>query len=147
MLKKDMFIKLLAILMCFVLLSSNFAFALTDPDGGGNPDGGSAPVSTTSGDMGSQYQTESQKYQNGEGAYGTIKSIANTMFLIAFAVAVFKLIQIGIGFLTGSGKSRQDAKMALIPWVIGVMVCALYFTVGDWIIRTLTGGLNSNIFG
>ena len=147
MLKKDMFIRFLAILMCFILLGSNLAFAIDPPENGGNPGGGSTPVGTTSGDMGSQYQNESQKYQNGEGAYGTIKSIANTMFLIAFAVAVFKLIQIGIGFLTGSGKSRQDAKMALIPWVIGVLVCALYFTVGDWIIRTLTDGLNSNIFG
>ena len=97
--------------------------------------------------MGSQYQAESQKFQNGEGAYGTIKQIADIMFQIALAVAIFKLVQIGIGFLTGSGKSRQDAKAALIPWLIGVVVCALYLTVGNWIINTLTSGLSSNIFG
>lgn len=160
MLKKDIFIRLFVLLMCFVLIGSSIALAAeppevtqqssegssTDTNNNDNTNQDNTP-NTTGGDMGANYKNEVGNLANGDGAYATIRQIAGIMAWVAFAVAVFKLVQIGIGFLTGSGKSRQEAKMALIPWVIGAILCTLYLTIGDYIISNLTSGLNDNIFG
>ena len=79
----------------------------------------------------------------------TIGTIANVMVAFALLISVFKLVQIGFKFLTGnmSGKSTQEAKASLIPWVIGVAICCLYYVIGGYVIRTIIGKMDSNIFG
>jgi hypothetical protein len=77
-----------------------------------------------------------------------LSTIANVMVGVAFIISVFKLAQIGFKFMTSvSGRTTQEAKASLLPWIIGVGICALYFVLGDTIIKTLTSGVDSNIFG
>lgn len=79
----------------------------------------------------------------------TLLDIVGVMVWIAMVIAVFKLVQIGFKFLLGAGNARssQEAKAAIIPWLIGVGICALYLSLSDIVIKAVTSGVGTDIFG
>ena len=76
----------------------------------------------------------------------TLGEIAGILSWLAFIIAVGKMIQIGIMFMLGAGKSKNDAKAALMPWLVGADVCALFATLGPWIIGLIMGGSSGGVF-
>jgi len=83
----------------------------------------------------------------GDDVYGVIGEIIGILSWLAFVIALFKVIQIGIMFMLGAGKSKNDAKSALIPWLVGAAVCVMFGTVGPWIIGLIMGGSSGgNVF-
>ena len=52
-----------------------------------------------------------------------LRPILTTMFGLAGAICVGKIIHIGILYMTSSAVDKSNAKAALIPWVIGTIVC------------------------
>ena len=82
----------------------------------------------------------------GEGVYGTIGEIMSILLWLGFAIAIAKMMQIGVMFIIGGGSGKSNAKNALIPWVIGAMVCALFGTIGPFIINAIMGGSSGGVF-
>lgn len=76
----------------------------------------------------------------------TLSEIASILFFLGAAIAVGKLIQIGILFVMSSGSKRSDAKSALIPWAIGAIICVLFATIGSGIIDIIMGGDSGGVF-
>ena len=140
--------KLLALVLCFTLLTCSFALAAPPVPTDGSPEDTSEPSSsTTTGDLGSTVSDEISKFNTGEGAYATIKQIASIMLWIAIVICVFKVIQIGIKLLTsGTGKGKQEAKSSLIPFLIGAVVCFMFVTIGSTIIDILVSGVSGGVF-
>ena len=83
---------------------------------------------------------------NGTGVYATIREIMGVLAWIGFAIAIAKLLQIGMMFMIGSGSGKNNAKTALIPWVVGALVCILFGTVGPWIIGLIMGDGEGGVF-
>lgn len=83
---------------------------------------------------------------NGINEYAILQEVLGYLAWFAFIVAIFKLIQIGIGFLTGVVSRKSDAKSAMIPWLIGAAVCALFGVLGPWFIGLIAKGDTGNIF-
>ena len=82
----------------------------------------------------------------GEGVFGTIQEIIGILSWAGFAIAVAKMMQIGIMYLLGAAKGKNDAKSALIPWIVGAFVCAAFGTIGPWVIGTLMSGSGGGVF-
>lgn len=83
---------------------------------------------------------------SGDGVFAIIRNIIGILAWAGFAIAMFKLMQIGILFMMGAGKSRSDAKASLYPWIAGALVCLLFGTVGPWIINIIVGENSSGVF-
>ena len=65
----------------------------------------------------------------------TLTKITNILLLIGSAVCIGKVIQIGIMFLTASAVEKSHAKEAILPWLIGTIVCFGAATIGSAIIN------------
>ena len=83
---------------------------------------------------------------SGKGVYGTIQEIIGVLSWAGFAIAIAKMMQIGIMYLMGAAKSKNDAKSALMPWIVGAFICASFGTLGPWIIGTLMSGSGGGVF-
>ena len=83
---------------------------------------------------------------DGEGVFKTIREIIGVLSWAGFAIAVAKMMQIGIMYLMGAAKSKNDAKSALMPWIVGAFICASFGTLGPWIIGTLMSGSGGGVF-
>ncbi len=94
---------------------------------------------------GEQIDQAIDNLNSAQGAYGTLSEIMGIMAWLGFAIAVFKLIQIGINFMLGAGSKRGNAKESLIPWMAGALICMTFGIVGPWIIR-LIGGSAGGLF-
>ncbi len=81
-------------------------------------------------------------YADGDGGTigAEISKIADIMAALGVAISIMKLMQIGIKFMFGAGSKKSDAKASLIPWLVGLFVCALWFPLGNWIINDVLGG-------
>lgn len=75
----------------------------------------------------------------------TISSIIQILSVLGFAIAIGKLMQIGIMFMLGAGK-RNGAKDALFPWLVGALVCILFGTLGPWVIDLFMSGSSGDVF-
>ncbi len=73
----------------------------------------------------------------------TLKKIADLLVGIAFALSILKLTQIGFQFMLGAGK-KSKAKESLIPWFVGVLICATYLFLGPWFMNIMN---STNILG
>lgn len=82
----------------------------------------------------------------GDGVYAIIREIMGIMSILGFAIAMFKLIQIGIQFILGAGRAKSDAKAALMPWLVGAIVCIMFGTIGPWVMNLIMGSGSSGIF-
>lgn len=82
----------------------------------------------------------------GGGVYATIREIIGVLGWTGLVVAVLKMAQIGIMFMLSAGKSKSDAKAALMPWLVGALVCVMFGTVGPWVINMLMSGSGGGVF-
>lgn len=86
------------------------------------------------------------KINNDDGVYAIIRDIIGILSWAGFAIAMFKLMQIGILYLMSAGKSRSDAKAALLPWLAGAIICIMFGTIGPWIIDLIVGANSGGVF-
>ena len=98
--------------------------------------------------LASQTEQAVSELNSGTGAYATLQQIMGIMAWAGFAIAIFKMIQIGIMYMSGIASKRSSASASLLPWFIGCVVCALFGTLGPWIIKLFEGNedIFSNIF-
>lgn len=68
----------------------------------------------------------------------TLTNITKILLLIGTAVCVGKVIHIGILYLTSSVAEKVNAKQAMVPWIIGTIVCFGAATIGGAIIKIFT---------
>ena len=73
----------------------------------------------------------------GSDVLNTLTATTRIMLLIGAFVCVAKLIQIGILYVTSSAADKSNAKMAILPWLIGTFVCFGAATLGGYVIRLL----------
>ena len=83
---------------------------------------------------------------SGNGVYGTIGQIMGILALLAFAIAVIKILQIGMMIMLGAGGGKSRAKESLIPWLIGAAICILFGTIGPWVIGIIMSGSSGGVF-
>ena len=84
--------------------------------------------------------------EGGNGVYGTILEIMGILFGVGIAVAVGKMMHIGIKFMTSTATKKSDAKDALLPWAIGTIALILFWSLSTWLIKILDSGNNKGIF-
>ena len=65
---------------------------------------------------------------------------------LGFVIAVFKLCQIGYMFMFSGLSKKSDAKAALIPWLVGALVCMLFGSLGPWAISLFMGDTTQGPF-
>lgn len=75
----------------------------------------------------------------------TLKDITQIILIIGAAVCVGKCIQIGIMYTMSSANEKSNAKMALIPWVIGAIVCFGAATIGGAVINIIGNDMPDNV--
>lgn len=99
-------------------------------------------------DTGSQQLSDAvDNLNNGsDETYAILKEIMSILAWVGFAVAIFKVIQIGIAFMTGISSKRSGAKESILPWFIGCLICALFGTLGPWFIDMFAAGDTGDIF-
>ena len=97
-------------------------------------------ASQVPGDSTSQLEGAITNLNDGTGPYKILKDIMNIMAWFGFMIAIFKVIQIGIMFLTGTAGKRSGAKDSIMPWLIGAIICATFGTVGPYVISLFETG-------
>ncbi len=88
------------------------------------------------------YATEAGEQE----VFQVIAQITSYLMWAGFMIAIFKMIQIGIMYMTGIASSRSSAKSALLPWFVGAAVCVLFATVGPWVIDLIIGDTSKGPF-
>lgn len=73
--------------------------------------------------------------------------VVNLLLVVAGCVCLGKLIHIGILFLTAGVAEKSNAKMALIPWVVGTVVCFGASWIGGTIINIIGANMNGDVLG
>ena len=66
-----------------------------------------------------------------------LTDILGALLGVAGAVCVAKLIHIGILYMTSSAAEKSNAKTAVLPWIIGTIVCFGAGWIGPAIIGIL----------
>ena len=72
-----------------------------------------------------------------DGVYKTLRQITNILTIFAFMICAFKLAQIGFKFMFGVANKRSDAMQSLLPWGLGVFICTMWLTLGNWVMNML----------
>ena len=77
----------------------------------------------------------------------TLTNLTNILLLVVTAVCIGKVIHIGILYVTSTAMDKSQAKQAILPWIIGTVVCFGAATIGGAIIEIFTEGniLPSNV--
>lgn len=76
----------------------------------------------------------------------TLTDITRILLLIGSAVCIGKIIHIGILYLTSTAVEKSHAKEALLPWILGTIICFGAATIGGAIINIFNGtGLPSDV--
>lgn len=68
-----------------------------------------------------------------------LTEITQIILIVGAGVCIGKCIQIGIMYTMSSANEKSNAKMALVPWVIGTIVCFGAATIGGFVIDTIGG--------
>ena len=66
-----------------------------------------------------------------------LTEITQVLLVIAGGACVAKIIHIGILYVTSSAADKSNAKMALLPWIVGTFLCFGAATIGPAIINIL----------
>ena len=69
----------------------------------------------------------------------TLTEVTRILLLIGGAICIGKVIHIGIMYVTSSAADKSNAKMAIMPWLIGTFVCFGAATIGGFIIDVIGG--------
>lgn len=77
----------------------------------------------------------------------TLVKVTRILLLIGTAVCIGKVIHIGILYVTSTAVEKSQAKQAILPWLIGTIICFGAATIGGAIIDIFenSGGLPSNV--
>lgn len=77
----------------------------------------------------------------------TLVNVTKILLLIGTAVCIGKVIHIGILYVTSTAVEKSQAKQAILPWIIGTIICFGAATIGGAIIKIFenSGGLPSNV--
>lgn len=67
-----------------------------------------------------------------------LKEVVSVLLTVAGLVCVGKIIHIGILYMTSSAVDKSNAKSALMPWIIGTIVCFGAAWIGGSIIKLLS---------
>lgn len=70
----------------------------------------------------------------------TLTNLTNILLLVGTAVCIGKVIHIGILYVTSTAMDKSQAKQAVLPWIIGTIVCFGAATIGGAIIEIFTEG-------
>ena len=73
-----------------------------------------------------------------------LTEITQVLLIIAGGACVGKIIHIGIKYVMSSAADKSDAKMALLPWLIGTIICFGAAVIGPAIIGIFNTG-NTNV--
>jgi len=103
-------------------------------------------VSTTA--IASQTDDAVSNLNGGVGVYGTLIEIMSIMAWVGVAIAILKMMQIGIKYMTQPANGRGQAKDSLIPWFVGAFVLATFGTLAPWLIGMIepSGSSDGGIF-
>ena len=71
----------------------------------------------------------------------TLTDLTKILLLIGTAVCIGKIIHIGILYLTSAAMEKSTAKQALLPWIIGTVICFGAATIGGSVIEIVQGAL------
>ncbi len=82
---------------------------------------------------------------NTGGLEDTLITITQILLIIGGGVCVGKIIHIGIQFVTSSAAEKSNAKMALIPLVIGAFVCFGAAWIGKFVINIIKADQPTNV--
>lgn len=66
---------------------------------------------------------------------GPLTEVTTVLLVIAAGVCVGKVIHIGILYVTSSAMDKSNAKMAILPWIIGTFLCFGAAVIGPAIIN------------
>ena len=66
-----------------------------------------------------------------------LTEVTQVLLVIAGGACVAKIIHIGILYVTSSAADKSNAKMALLPWIVGTFLCFGAATIGPAIINIL----------
>lgn len=74
-----------------------------------------------------------------------LKEVVEILLSIAGCVCLGKFIHIGIIFLTAGAAEKSNAKMALVPWLVGTIVCFGASWIGGTIISIIGSGMDGDV--
>ncbi len=66
---------------------------------------------------------------------GPLTEITQILLIVAAGVCVGKVIHIGILYVMSSAADKSNAKMAVLPWIIGTFLCFGAAVIGPAIIN------------
>ena len=76
---------------------------------------------------------------------GILKEVVTVLLTVAGFLCVCKIIHIGISYMTSSAADKSTAKQALLPWLVGTIVCFGAAIIGGAIIDLFRQGLPPNV--
>lgn len=76
-----------------------------------------------------------------------LTEVVQILLTVAGCVCLGKLIHIGIIFLTAGAAEKSNAKMALVPWIVGTVVCFGASWIGGTIINIIGSGMDGDVLG
>lgn len=76
-----------------------------------------------------------------------LTEVVQILLTVAGCVCLGKLIHIGIIFLTAGAAEKSNAKMALVPWLVGTVVCFGASWIGGTIINIIGSGMDGDVLG
>ena len=71
----------------------------------------------------------------------TLTDLTSILLLIGTAVCIGKVIHIGILYLTSTAMDKSTAKQAILPWLLGTIICFGASTIGSAIINIFQDAL------
>lgn len=72
-----------------------------------------------------------------DGVMTILNRVATLLFWIAGGVCIGKCIHIGILYVVGTASDRSNAKAAVLPWLIGAIICFGFQFIGSMIIKII----------
>lgn len=69
-----------------------------------------------------------------------LTEITQVLLIVAGGACVGKIIHIGIQYVMSSAADKSNAKMALLPWLIGTIICFGAAVIGPAIIGIFNTG-------
>ena len=80
------------------------------------------------------------------GVYATLREIIGILSLLGVGISIIKMMQIGLKFLTQPAGGRSSAKESIIPWFVGAVVLALFWSISTWILEGIEPTTGGSIF-
>ncbi len=78
----------------------------------------------------------------------TLVNITKILLLVGTAVCIGKIIHIGILYVTSTAVDKSNAKQALLPWILGTIICFGAATIGGAIIKIFEdAGAGGDVLG